>query len=78
MPSFDHLYITIDPLIRGSLFVTWGPKRDYRLLRLRNGVSVLIDPQTYAPMGVHILPGMMTDAVTRLPLVGVIWFEDRE
>ncbi len=74
MPNFDSLYITIDPMIKGSLFITRGPKRDYRLYRLHNGVSILIEPHELVSFGIHVMGDKITEAVIRLPRIGSAFF----
>ena len=71
----NRLTITRDPLIKGAMFYTIGPKRAYRLWRLHNGVSILLDPVNKdQPFGWIVMEGLMTESIVILPIQCTLCF----
>ena len=76
VPDFDVWTVTRDPLIKGAIFFTLGPKRVCYYWRLYNGVTILLDPTSYEPFGWMLMEGAMTEAMLMLPLIGTLTMID--
>jgi hypothetical protein len=67
-----RLHITRSPDMLGVVWVTLGPKRPCRYKRLKNGVTILLDPVSYEPFGFMLIEGRMTTSVLVLPITGTL------
>lgn len=54
--------------INDVVYITIGPKREANYKKVQSGVAILLDPDTGAPFGLMIVPGLMNPRTVKLPL----------
>jgi hypothetical protein len=65
---YGPINVTMIEHINDMVFITIGPKRMARYQRVQPGVTILIEPDTGAPFGLMIVPGLMDPRTAHLPL----------